>query len=166
MAIFFAVKDLLPFEGQTTTIVIKSIISGLIAGIVAGAVFGLLIGVFSKTKPVPKSVLVVLNFGEEIIHQTNANHCTKWEGVGGRLYLTRQRVIFKSNKFNIRVRQFSISLAEIKNVSQYRTLGIINNGLMLETTSDGTEKFIVADADQWIFYLQQHQIQTNLKQTI
>ena len=50
---------------------------------------------------------------EKIIKQSLANHWRGIESVGGRLFLTSQRLIFKSNAFNIQTGNTVIPLLEI-----------------------------------------------------
>jgi hypothetical protein len=49
---------------------------------------------------------------------------------------------------NIQNHELSIPLVEIANVAQSRTMGIIPNGLTVETTSSA-EKFVVQGAGDW-----------------
>ncbi len=77
------------------------------------------------------------------------------EGVGGRLYLTNKRLVFKSHKLNIQNHQLSINLIDVIGFNKYKTLGIINNGLSIQTAQNTTEKFVVEQADEWINKLTQ-----------
>lgn len=87
---------------------------------------------------------------ENIMFETPANHFKGIEGVGGRLYLTNRRLIFKSHKLNIQNHQLSIDLSDIKHVDRYKTLGLVNNGLVITIITDKTEKFVVEKVEEWV----------------
>ena len=54
-----------------------------------------------------------LNDDEILIKKGSANHLVQFEGVGGRLFLTNQRLFFKSHSFNIQTHEESILLDDI-----------------------------------------------------
>lgn len=87
---------------------------------------------------------------ETILFDTGANHFKGAEGVGGKLYLTTKRLVFKSHKFNIQNHELSISLSDIDKVDRYKTLGLVNNGLSVKTVDNKTEKFVVQKIDEWL----------------
>jgi len=153
MAFFFILQNLLTNDKQATNQIIKSIASGLVAGAISGVLFGWLIGLFAKSKFVTKTTKIETGPDEHILFETPANHFKGIEGVGGKLYLTNKRLIFKSHKLNIQNHQLSIQLTDVKDVDSYKTLGLVNNGLSITTIDDKTEKFVVEQVENWIKYL-------------
>lgn len=67
--------------------------------------------------------------------------------------MTNKRLIFKSHKLNIQNHQLDINLLEINSVDRYNTLGVIDNGLSINTNQNKTEKFVVEQVDEWITQL-------------
>jgi len=150
MTVFFILQNLLTNDNQTSKEIIKSVISGTIAGIISGFLFGWLMGLFSKSKFVKETTNVDTNPDEDILFQTPANHFIGVEGVGGKLYLTTKRLIFKSHKLNIQNHELSISLENINSADSYKILGVVNNGLAIITKQNTTEKFVVEQVDEWL----------------
>ncbi|MGZ5283455.1 MAG: GRAM domain-containing protein, partial [Bacteroidia bacterium] len=88
--------------------------------------------------------------GENIVFETPANHFKGIEAVGGSLYLTSKRLVFKSHKLNIQNHEFSIDLVEIKSVDRYKSIGLADNGLSIITSKGVTEKFVVEQIEEWV----------------
>jgi len=153
MTVFFILQNLVTNDNQTTNQVLKSIVAGLVAGAIAGVLFGWLIGLFSKSKFVSQTTRIDTEQGENILFETPANHFKGIEGVGGKLFLTDKRIVFKSHKLNIQNHQLSIPLTDVNNVGRYKTLGMINNGLSITTVNDKTEKFVVEQVEDWVTFL-------------
>ncbi len=153
MAIFFILQDVLTNENFTSKEILKSVVLGIIGGAVAGSLFGWLMGLFSKSKFVQKTTRVDTGPGEEILFQTAANHFKGVEAVGGKLFLTNKRLIFKSHKLNIQNHQLSISLPDIDRNDRYKTLGLVNNGQAITTKQNVTEKFVVDRVEEWLQHL-------------
>lgn len=107
-------------------------------------------GLFAKSKFVSQTTKIDIDPDENIMFETPANHFKGIEGVGGRLYLTNRRLIFKSHKLNIQNHQLSIDLSDIKHVDRYKTLGLVNNGLVITIITDKTEKFVVEKVEEWV----------------
>ena len=150
MTVFFILQNLLQKNNQTTKEILISVISGIIAGIVSGFLFGWFMRMFRKSKFLDQATRIEVNPGEEILFQTLANHFKGVEGVGGKLYLTSKQVIFKSHKLNIQNHKLSIMLSDIDSATRYKTLGMVDNGLMITTRQNKTEKFVVEEVDRWV----------------
>ena len=95
MTIFFVLKDLLTHDNLTTKQIIISIISGVIGGTITGLLFGWLMGLFANSKFLTKGVKIDNEPDENILFETGANHFKGAEGVGGKLFLTNKRLVFK-----------------------------------------------------------------------
>ncbi len=78
----------------------------------------------------------------KIYYQGLANHFVGMESVGGSLFITKDKLIFKSHSFNIHNHSIEILLKNINEVKTYNTLGIIPNGLKI-IQKEKTDKFVV-----------------------
>jgi len=91
-----------------------------------------------------------LNENETIVKQGYANHFKGIESVGGKMFLTNQRLYFKSHSFNIQVHDLSISILEIRSLGKRNTFGIFPNGLFIELKNGKKEIFVVYRRKKWI----------------
>ena len=153
MTIFFILQDVLTNENLTSKEMLKFVVSGIIGGIVAGSLFGWLMGLFGRSKFIDRTTRIDTDPGEEILFQTAANYFKGVEAVGGKLFLTNKRLIFKSHKLNIQNHQLSISLPDIESTGRYKTLGLVNNGLAITSKQNTTEKFVVDQVEEWLQHL-------------
>lgn len=150
MAIFFILQSLLTQDNLTVKNIFKSIALGIFSGAVSGLLFGWIIGLFAKSKLITQATKINLEADETILFETPANHFKGIEAVGGKLYYTNKRLVFKSHKFNIQNHQISVNLNNINNIVKYKTLGLVNNGLSINTKQNTTEKFVVEQVDEWV----------------
>jgi len=150
MTIVFILQNLQQHDNLTTKNIVITIVSGLLGGTVAGLLFGWLIGLFANSKFFTLGTKIDTDANETIVFETGANHFKGAEAVGGKLYLTDKRLVFKSHKFNIQNHELSISLSDVDKVDRYKTLGIANNGLAVTTVHHTIEKFVVQHPEEWI----------------
>jgi len=76
--------------------------------------------------------------GLPILFDGKANLYRGIEGVGGRLVLTREYLLFKPHVINIQKDEETILLKDIKGVRKMNSLGIIPNGLKVITETTKT----------------------------
>jgi hypothetical protein len=88
--------------------------------------------------------------GEVIIKEGPANHFKGAEAVGGKLYLTNQRLFFKSHTVNVHVHEESYRLEDITSVRLRNTLGIVPNGMAVLLKDGREEKFVVYGRKDWM----------------
>ncbi|HXG08974.1 MAG TPA: hypothetical protein VNK04_04230 [Gemmataceae bacterium] len=119
--------------------------AGLLSGVLCGAFLAYQASRFTRENP--------CGADEQLLHQGPANHFRKWEGVGGWLYLTDRRLLFRSHKLNLQNHEWSAPLQEIVRAETCRIAWIIN-GLCIETSS-GREKFVVEDSLGWVEQIHQ-----------
>lgn len=150
MTVFYIVQDLLTHNNPTPKNVAIILASGLIGGALAGLLFGWLMGLFANSNILLKGTMIDTKAGESVLFDTGANHFKGAEGVGGKLYLTNKRLVFKSHRFNIQPHELSINLSDINKVDKFKTLGFVNNGLSLTIINNKTEKFAVQQIDEWV----------------
>jgi hypothetical protein len=154
MTIFFLIQNLLLRDNQTTNQVVLSIVIAIAAGAISGVLFAWLIGLFANSKFVKRTTKIETAADENILFETPANHFKGMEGVGGKLYLTNKRLVFKSHNLNIQNHQLSVLLNDLKKINRYKTLGLVNNGLSITTNDDRIEKFVVEQVENWIKLLE------------
>ena len=155
--LFYIARDLFT-DDLTRKSVITSVVSGLLSGAVSGFLFGWIMGLLSRSKFLVRGTEIVTEAGETILLETGANHFKWFEGVGGKLYLTNKRLVFKSHQFNIQNHLLALNLSDIKKVDRFKSLGMRHNGLTVRTVSNKTEKFVVQQPDQWAKYLLENNV--------
>jgi hypothetical protein len=124
-------------------------ILGMSGGLLAGVIFGVLMARFAKGQA-KRFVIDRPDFaGEDVTHEGLANHFKGAEGVGGYLWLTTGRLVFRSHKLNIQNHEWAALLSDIVKVEATKTLGMIPNGLQITLTSGETHKFVVNQNLVW-----------------
>lgn len=123
---------------------------GLAAGMLGGTVFGIVIALFARSKGRALAAPAVDEDGEPVILQGPANHFKGIESVGGKLYLTRARLRFRSHGLNVQTHEASYPLDTIRSVEPARTLGIIPNGLAVTLEDGRRERFVVNRRGEWV----------------
>jgi len=101
------------------------------------------------------SISPVLDPDEEIETEGPANLFRGMEGVGGKLFLTNQKLIFKSHSLNINTGQSDISYKTIADFQSRKTSKLINNGLRITTLDGVNYDFVVNDREIWMEKLQE-----------
>jgi hypothetical protein len=125
-------------------------ISGIVMGGLAGLLFGAAMSAFAgyqKKKFESDRPLVP---GEDLVKEGGANHFKKIEAVGGWIYLTQKRLLFRPHSINFQRQELSVPLSEISEVKLRKTFWIIPNGLEIKTIDGRTEKFVVEDRQDWV----------------
>lgn len=93
---------------------------------------------------------VTLTEGETVKYEGGANLFRGVEGVGGKLVLTDQRLIFKSHKFNLQSGETQIPVEEIREVKPRKTAKLFQNGIRVLTQSGDAYDFVVYERDSWL----------------
>ena len=84
-------------------------------------------------------------------YYSRASHIYNGISVGGKLYLTNSELIFQTNLINLAQKhECVIDLTKIRIVSYYKTLGLIENGIQIESETNDIEKFIVPKKEKWL----------------
>jgi len=91
-----------------------------------------------------------LREGETLLRHGAANMWRGIEAVGGRLYLTSQRLVFESHALNIQAGVTMIDLSRISAVRTRRTLMLVPNGIELLLEDGTTRKFVVWHRTRWL----------------
>lgn len=84
-----------------------------------------------------------LRKNEQILVDRAANLFRGIEGVGGRLKITNQRLIFEPHAINIQKQILEVPLNQIKEVNPRNTMGIIPNGILVKLVSGQEYKLVV-----------------------
>lgn len=127
-----------------------TVISGLTGGLVAGILFGWGMGAFANSKRVAQSTEITPEKDETMLFGAQASHLKGLESIGGKLYLTDKRLVFKSHAYNFRNETFSIALQEIVSLHAFKSLGLISNGMAITLSDQKKVKFIVERPEDWI----------------
>jgi hypothetical protein len=121
----------------------------LAIALVAGVPFGLMMAAFARSKSVRRDTQPNLEEGEKVLKEGPANHFMGFEGVGGRLFLTDRRLLFKSHRWNFQVHELSVPLAEVAGAKAVMTAGILPNGLKVSRADGTTDRFVVEGRGEW-----------------
>ena len=124
--------------------------SGVVMGIISGVLFGALMGAFAGYQKKKVETERPSFAGEDLVKEGGANHFSNIEAVGGWIYLTDQRLLFKSHSINVQRHELSIPLQNISEAKPCRTFAIIPNGLKIKTIDGNTEKCVVEDRKNWV----------------
>ena len=94
-----------------------------------------------------------LNPNESIVKEGPANLQKGIEAVGGRLFLTNQRVVFESHAMNIQAGVTEIPLGEVESIQPCWTkflnlIPIAPNSLAV-TTADAEKRFVLFGRSAW-----------------
>jgi hypothetical protein len=79
---------------------------------------------------------------EEIVGKFAANLMRGIEGVGGRLIVTNQRLLFEAHKLNLQRAPLDIPLDQISDVAETKTMGLIPNGVTVTCRSGEQHRFV------------------------
>lgn len=149
MSVLYITQSLWVSDDLSTKNIIIYIISGLVAGALSGFLYGWIIRKFVISKYI-RDIKIKTEENETILFETTANHFVGIEAVGGKLFLTNERLVFKSHNLNIHNHELSVPLYDIGLVGRYKTLGLVNNGLSITTAGNKVEKFVVEQIESWI----------------
>lgn len=92
---------------------------------------------------------------EEIEEEIFASLFRGLEGVGGKIFLTNERLIFKSHSLNIHNGQTDINYSDIVSVDKRKTAKLIDNGIRIITKQGAKYDFIVNDRNIELQKIQQ-----------
>lgn len=91
-----------------------------------------------------KVKLPELKENETVIFEEPANlFRNKYIAVGGKVYLTEERLIFNSHKYNFQNGETSISRENIAELIERKTMGLIDNGLRVTTKDNLRFDFVL-----------------------
>jgi hypothetical protein len=142
--VFMIVTRAIQDDGFTLIGMISSMIGGIFVG------FGFAFSMKYYAKWLYKKIIIEMQNGEELIKEGGANHFKGIEGVGGKLVLTDKRLVFKSHKINIQNHETDFDIRQIEKVQATRTLGMLNNGLILGLINSDEHRFVVDDPLDWV----------------
>jgi len=122
----------------------------VLAGVIFGPLFAWMMISFSHSAWVKRSATPTFEPGERVVREGPANHFRRLEAVGGWLYLTNQRLVFKSHRLNIQRHQLSLPLDRIATARPSMTAWVIPNGLQVLTKDGRGERFVVEGRGEWV----------------
>lgn len=125
---------------------------GLFFGVFMGIGFPFVTQKFGQkfTSNIGKDITPELTQDEKIEIEGPANLFRGMEGVGGKLFLTNKKVVFKSHKINIQKGQTDIYYENISEIIKRKTLKLIENGIRIKTNDGNEFDFVVNEREKWI----------------
>ncbi|WP_217363242.1 GRAM domain-containing protein [Winogradskyella undariae] len=133
---------------SVNNLIIQGILFGLFFGIGFPYINEKLAGKF--TNKIGVKIKPDLEENENIEIEGPANLYQGIEGVGGKIFLTDKKLIFKSHKINIQIRQTNIEYKNIDKISKRKTIKLINNGIRIITNDGNKYDFVVNERDLWL----------------
>lgn len=133
------------------------LIQGLLFGLFFGFGFPLLIKKYGKKTiaAVGTYIHIDLSAGELIEAEGPANLFRGMESVGGKLFLTNQKMVFKAHKLNIQSGETIIEYADITDCILRKTLRFVDNGVRIATKTGEAFDFVLNDRKQWVEHVQE-----------
>lgn len=150
MAVIFFLQTLITGDNPGAKNILIAFIVAAFCGTLAGFLYALTLNKIGRSGWIDKQMRITTEPGESMLFDTPANHFKGIEAVGGKLYLTNKRLVFKSHKINFQKHQLSINLSDILKVDKYKPFSIANNGLLIKTTDNKIEKFVVQKREAWV----------------
>lgn len=95
------------------------------------------------------------NETEEVLGKFGVTLRRGLEGVGGRMILTNQRLLFEAHGINLQREPVSIPLDDIRGVKTYNSLGLVPNGFTVQCHSGREYRFIAFNRQQIIDLIRQ-----------
>ena len=122
---------------------------GLWLAVGSGLFFGVAMAAFASYQRCQFASQRPASSGEEVLHEGPANHFFNGESVGGWIYLTPRRLLFRSHAINLQPHELSIDLSDVSEALPVLTAKIIPNGLRIVTRSGRDERFVVEGHRRW-----------------
>lgn len=91
-----------------------------------------------------------LENNETEIHSGEANLFRHGITVGGKLFLTDQRLIFLPHKLNLSQKEELIDLGDINTMEEINSLDWLNNTLIIKLKNNTEFKFLLYNSDVWV----------------
>ena len=92
---------------------------------------------------------------ETVEEEIFANLFRGLEAIGGKIFLTNQRLIFKSHSFNFQKGQTNINYIDIDSVGKRKSAKLIDNGIRIITKQGAKYDFVVNDRNIELQKIQQ-----------
>ncbi len=94
---------------------------------------------------------------EELLGKFAVNLWRGLEGVGGRLLITNQRLMFEAHKLNLQRKPLAIPMSEITEAFPSKSLGLFSNGLTIRCRSGDEYRFVVGKhGEKIVSIIEQH----------
>jgi len=101
-----------------------------------------------NAKKMEKQIILNYKQNEKLLFESGSNHFKGVEGIGGKLFLTDKRLVFKSHKLNFQNHEEEFDPSQIENIEN-------SNGKKFNFEYQGKlEKFIVDSPKEWIKQLE------------
>lgn len=93
---------------------------------------------------------LALGEGERVVHGGPANMFRGFESVGGRLWLTDRRLVFRSHAVNAQAGESAWPREAIARAEPCRTLKIVPNGVRVHLRDGKVVQFVVQGRAEWV----------------
>lgn len=86
---------------------------------------------------------------ESILLQSAATYVNGGETVGGKLFLTNKRILFKCKKQHHQNMEVSIPIDAVLSITSFKILWFINSGISIKMQGEAPTEFVVNDLKPW-----------------
>ncbi len=130
---------------------------GVFFGVLFGLVFPYALNkLVKKVMPADGEELrLTLPEGVQIEREGFANLFKGIEAVGGKLFITKQGLMFRAHSFNIQKGSTDIRYQEIVSVHKRKTGGLVDNGMRVSTRDGKKYDFVLNERDEWVRKLEE-----------
>ena len=128
------------------------LIQGLLFGLFFGFGFTFIIQKYGRQSisAIGSKITPILTENETVEVEGPANLFRGVESVGGKLFLTNKKLIFKSHNLNIQTGQTDIEYENIVQVFHRKTIGLVYNGIGIKTKGGTEYDLVLNDRESWL----------------
>ncbi len=128
------------------------IFQGIFFGILGGLVFPYMLERYGKgiASSIGKNIQPTLTESEQVEVEGPANLFRGIEGVGGKIFLTNKKIVFRPHKLNIQKKQVEIEYQNIEEIVKRKTAKLLNNGIRIKMNDSRKFDFVVNEREVWI----------------
>ena len=131
------------------TAVIGFVAGALVMGLMSGALFGGMMAAFQMSMTPPGRLPEDLEDGEHVLAWGVGTHRRGLEAVGGTLSVTNRRVRFLPHPMNLQTDPWAWPLGQIAGADIRKSLGLIENRLVLTGVDGAEQSFVVEGPRAW-----------------
>ena len=153
--LYFGLFEMLSLTNKYTLFIVPA----------AGLSFGVMMYFMARAGKINRQAALFNEDEGDVLYAGDANHFKNGEAVGGKLCLFEDRLTFKSHKLNIQNHELEIPVGAIREITFFKTLGLLPNGLAIHTKEGREEKFVVYGRSQWKMQIEQAAIISPLQGT-
>lgn len=124
-------------------------ISAVVTSLISAGLFGAIMTVFLRSDWFRENTALSPADADEVQYSGAATYFSGLEGVGGRLFLTKDRLVFQPHSLNVQSEKQAWPVSVIEDAQLSRVFLVVPTGLDVQLSSGDTERFVTWDRKQW-----------------